>query len=239
MAGDWIKVETTTPDKPEVFVIAEALGTEPDAVLGKLIRLWVWADQQTYDGNAATVTRALLDRVAGAAGFAEAMILAGWLTDTPGGLVFPNFDRHNGQSAKSRGLTAKRVAAHKAKKGNAPIVTTALPREEKRRVKEDPLNPPRGKSGFDPLTVDLPSELRGPRFQAAWSEWVAHRREIQKKLTATSVRRQLKMLAGLGLNQAIATIDHTIEKGWTGLVAPDKPAAAGAAPANPPPPYVN
>lgn len=50
MASSWIKVEVITPDKPEIFQIAEILGIDPDAVLGKLVRIWVWADQQTIDG---------------------------------------------------------------------------------------------------------------------------------------------------------------------------------------------
>lgn len=33
MASSWIKVEVITPDKPEIFQIAEILGIDPDAVL--------------------------------------------------------------------------------------------------------------------------------------------------------------------------------------------------------------
>ncbi len=83
MAGDWIKIETTTPDKPEVYEIAEALGIDPDAVMGKPIRVWTWADQQTFDGNAecnaASVTKTALDRISGAHGFADALICVSWL----------------------------------------------------------------------------------------------------------------------------------------------------------------
>jgi len=41
MAGDWIKVEHWTPDKPEIFRLADELEIDPDAVVGKLVRLWV------------------------------------------------------------------------------------------------------------------------------------------------------------------------------------------------------
>ena len=105
----WIKVENCTPDKPEIFRIADQLGIDPDAALGKLIRVWIWADSQTYDGNASSVTQSLLDRVAGVTGFASAMISAGWLSEIEDGFVFVNFDRHNGQTAKTRALTSKRV----------------------------------------------------------------------------------------------------------------------------------
>ncbi|MEY2727076.1 MAG: hypothetical protein RLZZ458_2943, partial [Planctomycetota bacterium] len=60
MAGDWIKIQHVTPDKPEVWQIAEITGLEADAVVGKLLRIWIWADQQTVDGNARSVTFALL-----------------------------------------------------------------------------------------------------------------------------------------------------------------------------------
>lgn len=37
MAGDWLKFEKATLDKPEVFAIAAFTGLDPDAVLGKLL----------------------------------------------------------------------------------------------------------------------------------------------------------------------------------------------------------
>ncbi|GAA4455355.1 hypothetical protein [Novipirellula rosea] len=151
MAGDWLKIETTTPDKPEVFRIADELGIDPDAVVGKLFRVWVWADQQTFDGNASSVTRSLLDRISGVSNFADAMLSCGWLVESEHGLTFPNFDRHNGKTAKTRALTRKRVENHR----NACSVTSALP--EKRRGREDKESSARtGKTvqRFVPPTLD-------------------------------------------------------------------------------------
>lgn len=136
MAGDWIKIESATPNKPEVDLIAEILGVSVNEVIGGLVRLWIWADQQTINGNAPSVTKNAIDRHSGVTGLADAMISdrVGWLVETDsGGFLFPNFDRHNGQTAKTRGLTAKRVAECKKRSSNAPSVTSALPREEKRR----------------------------------------------------------------------------------------------------------
>jgi hypothetical protein len=133
MAGDWLKVETCTPDKPEVWVIAEELELDPDAVFGKIFRVWVWFDLQTERGNAPNVTKKLLNRLVGVTGFCESVINAGWMIEQDGIVSIPNFERHNGESAKKRALTAKRVAKYKQKKGNASSVTPALPREEKRR----------------------------------------------------------------------------------------------------------
>lgn len=131
MAGDWLKMECSTPEKPEVLAITLKLGwDDPDMTVGKLFKLWRWFDQHTEEGNAANVTPALLDRIIGVTGFVEAVESVGWLTINDDGISLPNFDRHTGKTAKTRALTAKRVALHK---GNAENVTCALPREEKRR----------------------------------------------------------------------------------------------------------
>jgi len=154
MAGDWIKVEHTTPEKPEVFAIAEELGIDPDTVFGKLMRIWIWADRQTINGNAPGVTLALIDRYTGVSGFAKSMIKTGWLVEKKDGFQFSNFENHNGETAKQRALTAKRVSKYKKEKqpqsnaisvtdtpqinnnGNAPSVTGTLPREEEEKNKE-------------------------------------------------------------------------------------------------------
>lgn len=168
MAGDWIKVQTCTPDKPEVHLIAERLGIDPDAVTGKLIRIWCWADQQTIDGNARSVTKTLLDRVTGVTGFAEMLLQVGWLEETAAGFCFPNFDRHNGNSAKTRALVAKRVEKHRKpteqvkRKCNAETVTLALP--EKRR---EEINNIEGR----PSEVRIPDSLNHAECLAAAERW--------------------------------------------------------------------
>ena len=139
MAGDWLKFEKATLDKPEVFAIAADLGLDPDAVLGKLLRVWSWFDTHTESGNARRVTSLLLDRIAGATGFTDAMVSVGWMEVTDDGVQQPGFDKHTGQSAKTRATTARRVA--KSRSGNdesngagvTKTDTSALAREEKRR----------------------------------------------------------------------------------------------------------
>lgn len=135
MGVSWIKFETSTSDKPEVWQIANSLGIDPDAVVGKLLRIWAWFDDQTESGNAPLTVGALLDRRVGVSGFVNAMISAGWMHEKNGVLTLPNFDRHNGETAKSRALTAKRVSKHKERgnaTANAKVTPGALPREEKR-----------------------------------------------------------------------------------------------------------
>lgn len=154
MAGDWIKFELTTLDKPEVCQIADLADIDPDAVVGKLMRVWGWFDQQTQDGNAPSVSKKLLDRMVGVTGFCEHMKLVAWMVEADGVISLPHFERHNGKTAKNRLLTAKRVANHKSAngKGNAPIVSGALPKEEKEKNKE-PL------SARAPVDPRMPSEM--------------------------------------------------------------------------------
>jgi len=129
MAGDWIKIDITTPDKPEIDKMASLLKLDHDSIVGKCIRVWVWADLQSVDGNALIVTESFLDRLTYCPGFAFALRQVGWLSGREGRLTIPNFDRHNGQTAKNRALTVKRVQ----KSRNGASVTKSLPEIEKRR----------------------------------------------------------------------------------------------------------
>ena len=72
MGYAWIKIDTALHDKPEVFAISEHLPLDRDAIVGKLIRVWAWADTHTQGGNATCVTVLLIDAIAGYEGFALA-----------------------------------------------------------------------------------------------------------------------------------------------------------------------
>ncbi|MBS7845357.1 hypothetical protein KFF47_21455 [Pseudomonas fluorescens] len=154
MAGDWIKFELTTLDKPEVCQIADLADIDPDAVVGKLMRVWGWFDQQTENGNAPSVSKKLLDRLVGVIGFCEHMKSVAWMIEIDGVISLPHFDRHNGKTAKNRLLTAKRVANHKVGngKGNAQSVSGALPKEDVEKNK--PSLP-----AHEPADPRMPSEM--------------------------------------------------------------------------------
>lgn len=167
MAGDWLKVEACTPDKPEVIGIADMLGIAPAHAFGSLFMVWRWFDQHTTEGNASYVTKVTIDRLSGNAGFADAMSKVGWLTiNNDGTVALPHFDRHNGETAKQRGLTAKRVAKSKSKSndtGNAPIVTDtvsgALPKEEKRIEDSFKNSSVTNVTGGEPPKITDPEEI--------------------------------------------------------------------------------
>ncbi|MCX6856286.1 MAG: hypothetical protein NTV80_15435 [Verrucomicrobia bacterium] len=135
MRRSWIKIETNTPDKPEVCMIASQLRMDSDAVMGKLVRLWAWAELNVSSANDTSVTLEFLDKVVGRKGFSAALIKAGWLIQKEDRIEFPNFSRHNGREAKGRAQTALRVSRHRAQKakgvpsGAANQVTEEPPME--------------------------------------------------------------------------------------------------------------
>lgn len=223
MAGDWIKVETCTPDKPEVYQISEILGIDPDAVIGKLFRIWVWADQQTIDGNACGVTKALLDRVTGVSGFTEAMEQVGWLTKTEGGFQLPNFDRHNGHTAKKRSQTAKRVQKHRDPeskpcnaKRNARSVTKTLP--EKNREKKNTVSISEADAKSE---VVIPDKINTPEAILAARMWFSHLEVTSPEKVPMSGSPQEEAFwldaARMGSDRFVRSVEHCVARGWINL----------------------
>lgn len=111
MSVNWIKVQHSLPDKPEVFAIARIVGQNRNAIVGLLLRFWIWCDQNSTDGRDMAITSQDVDEIVGVPGFASAMRQNGWLEGDDGSLQVPNFERHNGNSAKARALEteAKRL----------------------------------------------------------------------------------------------------------------------------------
>lgn len=177
MAGDWIKLQKDTPDKPEVLAIASRMNLDPDAVVGKLVRIWSWFDTHTVDGNAMSVTYSLLDRLAGVTGFAEQMTFVGWLNQDGHVLSLPNFEYHNGETAKKRALGKNRQEKHRSNddsnaNSNASSVTETLPekRREEKSIKED-----KEKA----TGVACPSDVS----QQVWQDFIALRKAKRAPMT--------------------------------------------------------
>lgn len=109
MAGHWIKWEKGLLRKPEIMAIAAALGVSDQHAASCCMAVWEWADDVTMDGLI-RVKPCAVDRVACQPGFADAMQSVGWLVVSPSAIQLPNYDRHNGRTAKERALDANRKA---------------------------------------------------------------------------------------------------------------------------------
>ncbi|MEM1153083.1 MAG: DnaT-like ssDNA-binding domain-containing protein [Pseudomonadota bacterium] len=156
MAGDWIKFEHITLDKPEVYQLASLLQIHPDEVLGKLMRVWVWADQQSRDGHVVGVTKMLIDHLTGKPGFGDALETVKWVHDGAGTLTFVNFELHNGQTAKTRAQNLKRKQAQRSRvalespEGHAGNVTDqGQTRDQSIESRERVLPPPSNQISLD------------------------------------------------------------------------------------------
>lgn len=246
MAGDWIKMEHVTPDKPEIVRMAGILNIDQDAVFGKCFRIWVWADQQTINGNDLNVTHSFLDRLSNCPGFSSALAEVGWLKTRNGKISIPNFDRHNGQTAKNRALTKDRVE----KLRNDQNVTQSLPekrREEIEKIKNqkrvravlahvDPGNLPPAKNDppnisetlataqkakqFEFLSDGTYPYLLAPEFSTDWAAWLDMRRKLRWDNGPRALVLALNKLHTWPLEKAVLSLQLSIERSYRGIFEP-------------------
>lgn len=223
----WIKFDCSTPEKPEVLAITLALGwDDPDLTVGKLLKVWRWFDQHSIDGNAKSVTSALLDRIIGVTGITQAMVNCGWMIVTDDGLQLPSFEAHNGKTAKDRLLTAKRVgktrsakhdASQQNKECNGQSVTSALPRIEKNR--ED-----KNIKSLESKTIAPEKSVRSQIIkpdgvsEQVWQDWLTHRKKKKASVTPTVLKQfaEQAQKAGFSVEQAFI---HCCARGWVGFEA--------------------
>lgn len=69
----------------------------------------------------------------------------------------------------------------------------------------------------EPLRAPLPEIFFGEDVQSAWVEWEVYRKEIKKKISASTAKKQMAFLGGRAGPEAIAIINQSITNGWTGL----------------------
>lgn len=201
VAGDWIKMRTDLRDDPRVLAVADQLQVDPDLIVGKLHRLWSYADKYTTDGLIPHTTASSLDKMLGIEGFSGALTAVHWLDNEPQGLKIPRFDEHNGTSAKRRAQEATRKAAVRSLSANSPqVMRTGSGRDaelEKRREEESIVSPngdtPASPSSeADPEPPITPNELG-----AAYNDYCAQRYGLAKVTLPLSAKRREKVNARL------------------------------------------
>ena len=168
MAGDWIKMRTALAHDPAVIAIALDLDKSEFEIVGMLHHIWSWADSQSQDGHIKRVTEKWLDRFVHCDGFSKSLESAKWLVISSEGIEFPNFGKHNGESAKKRAEAAERQRLSrelKDKKGVTDMshktCDESVTREEKRREENKDQ-----KQDQKPLSPDKPDDGMFSKF---WS----------------------------------------------------------------------
>ena len=152
MAGDWIKMRSNLRTHPKVVRMSSTLQCDALQVIGALWAVWSIADEHASVhescGHLDGYTLADMSAVIGFPGFAEAMQRVGWVSECEEHdgkcLIFPNFDTHNGQSAKRRAEDTERKRSARSgasrpqsvRKVSATKLDEVRTREEKRREEE-------------------------------------------------------------------------------------------------------
>jgi hypothetical protein len=109
MAGDWIKMRIDLQSHPKVVRILSATQSDKFRAIGGLHAVWSVFDTHSEDGFLRGYTPENLDHVIGWQGFSSAMIAVDWLRYVDGiGMEMPEFQEHNGKSAKRRAEDQKR-----------------------------------------------------------------------------------------------------------------------------------
>ena len=104
----WIKMRTNLRTAPKVVRLASALKADRLRIIGGLWAVWSIFDEHSVDGTLEGYTLAALDEDLGWRGFSAALADVAWLEETEAGLILPEFDEHNGASAKRRATDSKR-----------------------------------------------------------------------------------------------------------------------------------
>jgi len=123
----WIKMRTNLHRHPKVVTLALRLSVTPVTVVGALHALWSLADEYAVGNVLPLYTDAVVDNTVRIDGFCKALEVVEWIKILEdGGLQLPNYEEHNGLSAKSRAQANRRVTKHRFN-CNADTVTKPLP----------------------------------------------------------------------------------------------------------------
>ncbi len=132
-------------DDPAVLSMCSKTGLDSYAVIGRLHKLWSWANRHLVEGEAPNIPGTWIDRYVECEGFAGAMSSAGWLTIVDGGISFPKFDSWNSGSAKRRLKETKRKQTNRTSTVRNPSASDAdksgTRQEESREEINTPLPP--------------------------------------------------------------------------------------------------
>jgi len=115
----FIKFDVDMHGKSEVDSICEAVELDEDAVVGKLLRVWVWVDrmgdiEDRLDGDGvAEGTLRTIDRQARHPGFGEAMAAVNWVIVDGSVLRFPRLGKYGSDTARRRFVDADRKRREK------------------------------------------------------------------------------------------------------------------------------
>lgn len=167
MAGDWIKMRADLFTHPKVVRISSALKADTLRTVGGLMSVWCLFDAHSIDGRLEGYRPETLDDHLRWPGFSAAMIAVRWLEDDCESLVLPEFDTHNGASAKRRAQDADR---------KREVRKTSAGEADKKRTREEKSNksPPTPHGG-----ESQPAEPKAKRGNITLADYLSQCRDAQ------------------------------------------------------------
>lgn len=214
MAGDWIKMRTNLDTDPAVVRIASALKCDRFAVVGRLHRIWSWANEHLSDGDDVPVDAAFLDHLVECSGFAAAMRDVEWLSGRDGSLCFPCFERHNGESAKKRAQDAVRKRRSRSDSGHKDVTQASGQKRDQRREEK------RREEYTHTHTADKP--IVPVELEECWRKWSGYIEESQgKKVGSYEAEQCLLAMSRVGPAKAARDVEFSILKRAKSLLDSD------------------
>ena len=205
MAGDWIPMRLDLAEDPAVMRMAEMLGMPEPCIVGYLHTIWSWASRQCDAGSVTGVSPKSLGRVTRCETIPDAMVAVGWLEEveidgTPS-IRFPNWERWLSQSAKSRALTARRMASKRLRDSDAASVTESSPQystvQESIKTPLSPLTAQGGTAGNGKPRKKTRAERKTEEEKRIEAERAKRRADNQAQLAKLKLEQQQRDRKGL------------------------------------------
>ena len=210
MASDYVPMDHSLPDKPEVLAIIEATGESVEVVFFRLFKLWKLTDGQTLDGVLTSCgPRALASRCGGTAEFWTAVEQVtktpenpdGWLIFRDGCAIVPRFAERFRTCAKARRNQARTRKAEwkrrqkEAAERNGNAVGTQTERE-RNAVGTTNQNQNQNQNQ-EPRTKKLAAQARARSADAEFTIWYnIYPRHIARKAAQAAYATTLKRIGG-------------------------------------------
>lgn len=210
MAGDWIKMRSDLFTHPKVVRISSALKADTLRTVGGLMSVWCLFDAHSVDGELVGYTKETLDSHVRWDGFSSAMESVGWLIENDDGLELPNFESHNGQSAKRRAQDADRKK--ESRKMSALNEDKKRTREEKRREDKDIGDSIESTSPSKNKSVKKPDGVSDQLWSDLKSVWKTKRKPVTE--TAIAKIEKVSHETGVSVPDVVLMI---VENTWQGV----------------------
>lgn len=243
MAGDWIPIRINLRTDPRVVTMAALLKRSPQHIMGCLCQVWSAANEHTIDGKLKGYTLGAIDALTETKAFGGAMAAQGWLIVEADGLLCPDFDKYNSDSAKTRLQNARRAARHRnatsvtkvtpasrsqRDESNDGTVIKSVPTEQNRTEEKKKTKTQEGGAGSSAAKGITLAEAKAhptpmgwsPETRTAWEAWIESRYSLGKPPTKRALDMALAKLAEWPPGKALEALRDATVGGWQGIYEP-------------------